>query len=405
MIWAGSGLSRRSDSLRAAEEAARGAMSAAGLTRAGLVFFFSTIEHSKNYPEMLAVVRRVTASGNLVGCSGAGVLATEGEIEGEEGVSVLALASDDITAAPFLVRNIRGRDREVGREIADLVSPYRRRESVLLLFPDTLSCNPEQLFRGITGQMGEIDVAGGGAADDGAGRKTYQMCGGQVVSNAVAGALLSGDLDTFVGVTQCCRPIGPVLEVTEAEGNVIRGLGGRPAMDWLTEVVGREISGDLDRLASYIFLGFPTEPLGAGRTLERGSYMVRNIIAMDEDTGALAVGRKVAPGDPVSFVLRDPVSAREDLKAMLEEEPARRVSREGRMGLYFNCCARGAGLYGMPGIDTAFINRALGTVPMAGFFGFCEIASARGSARLHNYSGVMTLIAERTATTGEEALQ
>jgi small ligand-binding sensory domain FIST len=354
---------------------------------------------------MLAAVRRITGCRNLVGCSGAGVLATEGEIEDEEGVAVLALAGDHTTVAPFLVGNLRGRDREAGREIGEIVSPYRRGESVLVLFPDTLNCNPDQLFRGLAESLAEVPLAGGGAADDGAGKKTYQMCGGQVTSNGVAGVLLTGELISTIGVTQSCRPLGLTMEVTGAEGNVITSLDGEPALDALRASVGEQFAADLDRLAGFLFLGVPLEEVPPGSTLERGSYAVRNIIGVNGETGTVAVGKKVARGDRVSFVLRDPISARDDLKAMLEEETAPDLHGENRLGLYFNCCARGSGLYGMPGIDTAFINRALGPLPLAGFFGFCEIASTRGAARLHNYSGVMTLISEQPQVSGEEPLQ
>jgi small ligand-binding sensory domain FIST len=405
MIWAGSGLSRRSDAVRAAEEAASAAMASAGLRQAGLVFFFSTVDHSQKYPEMLGAIRKTTACGNLVGCSGAGVLTSEGEIEGEEGVAVLVLAGDQAIAAPFLVGNLKGRDREAGREIGQIVGPYRREGAILVVLPDTLNCNPEALFSGLKDSLGAVPVVGGGAADEGAGKHTFQMCGGQVVSNGVAGVLLTGEFNTSIGVTQSCRPIGPLMEVTKSEGSVIHLLDGKPAFEALTAAVGAELAGTLGRLAGHIFLGFPVNPHEPGEQLRRGSYVVRNIIGVDEGSGSVAVGRKVASGEMVSFVLRDPVGAREDLKAMLEDESFVGGSGVNRLGLYFNCCARGSGLYGLPGIDTAFISRTFGSLPMAGFFGFCEIATMGGAARLHNYTGVMTLVSEYSRPPTKESIQ
>ncbi|MBI3449206.1 MAG: FIST C-terminal domain-containing protein [Acidobacteria bacterium] len=416
MIWAGSGLSAKSDGLKAAEEAASAAMAEAEeaasaamaearLERAGLVFLFSTADHAAKYPDMLASVRRITGCGNLVGCSGAGVLTAEGEIEGEKGVAVLALASDQATAAPFVVQNLRGRDRDAGREIGDLVAPYRRGDSLLVVFPDTLNCNPDALFTGIADVLGEIPVVGGGAADDGAGKATYQMCGGKVVQNGVTGVLLSGSLSSSIGVTQACRPIGKPFIVTECDGNVVTKLGDRPAVQALAEALGPSLWEEVSRLAGFIFVGFPVDDRVAGASFDRGGYIVRNIIGVDGESGAITIGKEVAKGDTISFVLRDPMSARDDLKAMLDEEAAVGSLATPRLGLYFNCCARGSGLYGMEGIDTAFIRRAFDALPVAGFFGFCEIASMRGIARLHNYSGVMTLVSEMTPAEGMESLQ
>jgi small ligand-binding sensory domain FIST len=405
MIWAGSGLSRRPDGIKAAEEAAAAALSAAGLDRAGLVFLFSTADHARGYTDMVAAVRQATGCGNLVGCSGAGVLTSEGEIEGEHGVAVLALAADRATAAPFLVEGLKGRDRDAGRELGRIVAPYRQGDSVLVLLPDTLNCNPDALFDGIADVLGDIPVVGGGAADDGAGQTTHQMCGGKVASNAVSGVLLSGALSCSIGVTQACRPIGRVFEITRAEGNVIESLGGRPALAAMTEALGTTLAEDLNRLAGFVFVGFPLTALPSGGPMDRGGYIVRNIIGVDGDTGAVAVGKEVRRGDLMSFVLRDPVGAREDLKAMLDEESGARSAATPRLGLYFNCCARGASLYGMDGIDTAFIQRSFASLPMAGFFGFCEIASARGATRLHNYSGVMALISETQGSSEGERIQ
>jgi small ligand-binding sensory domain FIST len=405
MIWAGSGLSQEANPIKAAEEAAKAAMSLAGLERAGLVLFFSTADHAKRYPEMLSAVRQATGCGNLVGCSGAGVLTADGEIEGERGVAVLALASDRATAAPFLVQGLKGRDREAGREIGEIVMPYRRGDSLLVLLPDTLNCNPDSLFSGIEEKLGGIPIVGGGAADDGAGKTTYQMCGGKVISNGVAGVLISGEMSCSIGVTQAYRPIGGALTVTEAEGNVIERLDGKPAIQAMSEALGGGVSEALDRLGGFVAVGFPVvDPPESGR-IERGSYIVRNIVALDSDSGAVAVGKEVSRGDTICFVLRDPAGAREDLKAMLDEESAVGAVAEPRLGLYFNCCARGSSLYGMDGIDTAFIRRAFHTLPVAGFFGFCEIASMRGTARVHNYTGVMTLISEVAPASGAEPLQ
>jgi small ligand-binding sensory domain FIST len=398
-------MSSEKDSVRAAEKAALSAMSHAGLRRAGLVFLFATVDHSGKYVEMLQAVRRATGSGNLVGCSGAGVLTSEGEIEGERGVAAMALASDRATAAPFLVQNLRGRDREAGREIGRIVRPYMSGDSMLAVFPDTLNCNPDALFQGLGEILGPVPVVGGGAADDGSGDTTYQMCGGRVISDGVAGFLLSGQFSCSVGVTQSCLPLGRSMVITEAKRNVILTLDGRPAIEALANAMGEDLQGDLDQLAGFIFVGFPVRETEPGAILERGTYIVRNILSVDSDSGAVAVGKRVSEGETMSFVLRDPAGAREDLKVMLGEESAAGSSRLPRLGLYFNCCARGSSLYGMPGIDTAFINRTFESLPMAGFFSFCEFAPMRGRPRLHNYTGVMTVVSEERQGPEQEVLQ
>ena len=119
---------------------------------------------------------------------------------------------------------------------------------------------------------------------------------------------------------------------------------------------------------------------------------------MDETRGALIVAATVRANQPLQFVLRDAQAARDDLKAMLKRVAPAIVSGTCRFGFYFNCAGRGTSLYGMPGIDTAYISAALGDLPIVGFFGNAEIAPLRGQNRLFTYTGVLALIGD-----GEEA--
>jgi small ligand-binding sensory domain FIST len=222
--------------------------------------------------------------------------------------------------------------------------------------------------------------------------RTQQFCGEKVVSNAVSGVLLSGPIAHSVGVTQSCLPLGRPHRITAAEGNAIRSLDGRPAVRSLIESLAGpcgDLTDDLHRLASHVFVGLPT---AESSSWKHGDYIVRSILGVDPDDGAVYVGCEVREGDTIGFMLRDPAGAREDLKAMLEcSAPS---GRHPALGFYFNCCARGAGLYGMPEIDTAYIRNALPALPVVGFFGFSEIAPGGAGTRCHNYSGVMALVSE-----------
>jgi len=396
MITAGTGLATGDDLERCAETAASQAMeqlAATGGRAPDALLAFTSGELAGDGPRLLRALRSVCGTGTLAGCSGAGILTESGEIEGDKGVAVLALSSDSLRATPFFVRGLKGRDRDVGREIGKLVEPHLDQNAMLVLFPDTLSCNPDQLFGGIHDVAGPVPVVGGGAASGSADTSSvFQFCGGESLSNAVSGMILSGGIVCSVGVTQSCLPVGRPRRVTGAVGNAIKSLDGVPAVQALLESLagpGREISEDLHRLAHHLFVAYPPSP---GLELRRGQYVVRNILGVDPDDGAIFVGQETAEGETISFALRDPDGAREDLKAMLEENLL--IAGQPDLGFYFNCCARGRGLYGLGDIDTAYIRNAFSGLPLVGFFGYAEIASLRGRTRLHNYSGVMVLVSE-----------
>ncbi|MBI2211351.1 MAG: FIST C-terminal domain-containing protein, partial [Deltaproteobacteria bacterium] len=111
--------------------------------------------------------------------------------------------------------------------------------------------------------------------------------------------------------------------------------------------------------------------------------------------GILALAEEVFEGEGMVFTLRDAQRAREDLTQMLERQVKRLGGKRPQFGLYFNCCARGTSLYGIPGIDTAYIRQALGDFPLIGFFGNFELGPLGGKNHLLAYTGVLALITER----------
>jgi small ligand-binding sensory domain FIST len=80
---------------------------------------------------------------------------------------------------------------------------------------------------------------------------------------------------------------------------------------------------------------------------------------------------------------------------MLQRQCDALEQKKPAFGMYFNCCARGNSLYGIPGIDSAYIRQALGEVPLIGMFGGYELAPLGRANHLFAYTGVLALIGER----------
>src|SRR5690606_10155402 len=104
-------------------------------------------------------------------------------------------------------------------------------------------------------------------------------------------------------VSQGCRPIGTPYVVTRAEANVIYELGGRPPLARLQELFPQ-----LSEREQFLV----RRGLHVGRVLseyqerfQRGDFLVRNVIGVDEKTGAMAVGDYLRAGQTVQFHIRD----------------------------------------------------------------------------------------------------
>jgi small ligand-binding sensory domain FIST len=175
-------------------------------------------------------------------------------------------------------------------------------------------------------------------------------------------------------------PIGPVRRIDEARDNVVMVIDGRPALAVFSEDIGPELTQDLRRVGGLIFAGLPVT--GS----DTGDYLVRNLVAIDAGRGWVVLGAEVAAGDRIVFCRRDPESARRDMSRMVRQLSGR-LSRPPKAGVYVSCVARGAALFGGPGVETGLIRETLGDFPLIGFFANGEISRDR----LYGHTGVLTL--------------
>lgn len=221
-------------------------------------------------------------------------------------------------------------------------------------------------------------LIGGLSAAQGAGSQVADGSDGQGLS----GVLLSlSRLPIQTALSQGCTPIGPVHTVSAGEENVIFELNGRPALDVFREDIGEILSRDLNRCAGYIFAALPV----AGS--DSGDYTVRDLMAIDPQHRALAVGASMRPGDGIMFCRRDPASAVEDMRRMLGALKARVGDRPVRGGIYVSCAARGPNQFSDPARETQLIEETFGAIPLTGFFANGEFSRDR----IYAYTGVLTL--------------
>jgi len=198
--------------------------------------------------------------------------------------------------------------------------------------------------------------------------------------NGVAGLMLAPGVSVATALTQGCMPIGPVRRIDEARDNVVMVIDGRPALAVFSEDIGPELTQDLRRVGGLIFAGLPVT--GS----DTGDYLVRNLVAIDAGRGWLVLGAEVTAGDRIVFCRRDPESARRDMGRMVRQLSGR-LSGPPKAGVYVSCVARGAALFGGPGVETGLIRETLGDFPLIGFFANGEISRDR----LYGHTGILTV--------------
>ncbi len=327
-------------------------------------------------PAMLRQLSAHTGVNSWVGGVGLGVCSAESEVFGEPAAVVLtaALPADGFRVfkatpdpASELPRRHAAWIEKTGPALA-LVHADPRCPDLTKAAVDVAAASGAFLVGGLVSHRCESPLVAGGADADGLG------------SNGVAGVMLAPEIAVATSLTQGCMPIGPTHRIDEARDNIVMVIDGRPALSVFLEDIGPDLARDLRRLGGVIFAGLPV----AGS--DTGDYLVRNLMGIDPGRGWLVVGAEIAVGDQILFCRRDPESARGDMARMLRQL-AGRLAGLPKAGVYVSCVARGANLFGEPGVETRMIRETLGDFPLVGFFANGEISRDR----LYGHTGVLTL--------------
>lgn len=267
------------------------------------------------------------------------------------------------------------------------------------------------LFGGLAASRGEaVQFAVGGS-----GNINGQGAAGGVFRGGLSGVAFGEGVSLVSRVTQGCQPVSAQRVITAAQGNVITGLDGEPALDVLLrdlDISLDEPRSAIDKVrATLVGLVGGTDGDLMGRAGNfGGDVIVRHMIGLDPARRGIAIADQVQPGMRMAFCQRNMQAARADLvricaeiREELEPEemaqtvaaalaapeaqagpnPARRIAG----AVYVSCAGRGGQHFGGPSAELQIVRRALGDVPLVGFFAGGEIARHH----LYGYTGVLTV--------------
>src|SRR5690606_10077544 len=120
---------------------------------------------------------------------------------------------------------------------------------------------------------------------------------------------------------------------------------------------------------------------------DRGDFLIRDLVGVDPQSGALATATPLYKNAVVQFHLRDAETSAAELR---ELTAARARGPRPAAALLFSCVGRGRGLYGRSNHDSAVLREQLGAeLPIAGFFCNGEIGPVGGRTHLHGYTSAM----------------
>ena len=377
----GAGLSASNRAADAAGEAAREARAALDGASVDLAFLFLSAEHFSGAEEALVAVERELEPGHLLGCVAEGIVARDRELETGPGAAVWAASLPEAEIETF-------HSVAFGTDDGVAVSgiPMLEGADLVAFLVDPFTFPAAGFLAKLNEEEDEVPLVGGLAAGAGEPDTQALFLDGEVLTEGAVGAVLRG-VPVRTVVSQGCAPIGRDAVITSAEGNVVFELAGEPALERLKADLAT-LTDDQQRLAAQggVLAGLVIDENRS--EYRRGDYLMRGLIGVDEDVGALALGEPVRVGQTLRFHVRDARSADEDLRENLEALGGDRAAG----ALLFTCNGRGTNMFPDRDHDARVVGEALGAEDaLAGFFCAGEIGPVGGKPFLHGFTATLAV--------------
>lgn len=378
----GTGISTHEDPRVGAIEAAQAAGAALDGAHADLVVLFASGGHMEQPEATLEGVHESLRPSSLVGCGAGGVLACGAEHEDGTAVAVWAAALDGGNARTFHAMASVHEDTVTVIGMEDLAGA---RGAILL--PDPYSFPTDPLLHDLAARAPGVPVLGGLASARRPDETSVLFHNDEVADGGAVGVRFD-DVEMLPCVSQGAIPVGPEMTITEAEGNVISELAGRPALDRIRAVIEELDARERTLIAGGLLVGLVVD--GGRPEYGQGDFLVRQLMGADPVGGTLAVAAPVHAGQVMRLHARDAASADRDL----QEQLRLRVSAFGGApagALAFSCNGRGRAMFGVSDHDAGALSEELGGAPSAGFFAAGEIGPVGGASFLHAFTATIAL--------------
>jgi small ligand-binding sensory domain FIST len=374
----GDGLAVGTDLVAAAESATRQALEPLGGLRPDLVFVFVCSPEPDEACAALERAAKVSAGRTALGCNAAGVIGRGQGVELTSAVSVWTAVLPGARLRSFHLEVLTG-----GDSVAVLgLPPAQDSAGAAILLADPHSFPIGAFLDQMSDMLPSVPMSGGLANGLRGAGSTRLLVDDRVHERGAVGVLLGADVHARALVSQGCRAVGPAMTVTAADGNVLLGLAGRPALDKLEEIIGSLPPGDQALVTTGLHVGIAMDEYADDH--DHTAFLVRGVVGADTDRSGLVVGQAVSVGQTVRFQVRDADAAAADLAATLARFRDVRPPGESVDGaLLFSCSGRGADLFTRADHDVLAVRAGLATTGVAGFFAAGEIGPVVGRTRLH----------------------
>ncbi len=353
---------------------------------------FVSAGHQEHVQEIVRGVGDALAITHLLACTCAGIIGTDREVEKQAGASLFLAKLPDVRCKPFHIAQPQLEGLKSAEDYYSAFEVYPNENPVFLLFPDPFQIDLNAFMEGMNEAYPGAALIGGLASGSTSANGNILVVNGQTHTQGMIGMALSGDITIETIVSQGCKPVGESYIVTKAEKNIIYEVAGKTFLDILRQVFLSLDERERQLMQQALLIGIAMDEYT--HEFGRGDFLVRPVIGIDQNTGAVGIGDRIRSGQTIQLHLRDARTASEDLTELLmgfKKGPPRSIAG----ALVFSCNGRGEGLFGEPNHDIDLIQKHLGPIPAAGFFCAGEIGPIGGKNFIHGFTDSIAVFSSR----------
>lgn len=218
------------------------------------------------------------------------------------------------------------------------------------------------------------------------------FCDQQVIRGGAVAMVLPPELEWQCVLSQGCRPIGEKMVVTGSEGNVVTSLGGKPALLRLRETFNELPNREREMAMRLLLIG--TALSEYSETFSHGEFLIRNIVGIDQDTGAIHCAEPIRVGQTIRFHVVDADAADADLRQLVSRAAK---TLEPIAGLLVSCNGRGTRLFNAPHHDAGVLHEYFPSLPLTGFLAAGEFGPVAEKNFVHGFTAVASLLCRKTS--------
>ena len=358
-----------------------------------LLLIFVAGNHRSQFPSIPALLRQEFVAATLFGCLCQNSIGDGREHEDQSAITLMGAILPDVTLRVAHLEQTQLPPTYAERSLWDSRLDLTDAPECMLLLAAPFTVEIEPYLKGLDRHYPDVGKIGGFASGVDQPGTPCLLVNDQTYTSGLIMLTMSGNVAVDTLVAQGCRPIGDPMFANNTHENLIIELDGKVPRDVLTELHAKLSRADRQLFTNSLFMGVAMEI--QREQYAAGDFLVRAILGLDPQSGALWINSPVPQHSVVQLHVRDATTSAQDLELLLHRYRASPNSSKAAGAVLLSCLSRGVNLYDQSNHDSNAFVQALGDIPLGGCFCNGEIGPVRGLTYLHSFTSVFGVFREK----------